>query len=491
MINSAYIGRGINALWRRMNGGLAALGYGAAESTNRRKTPSATLASEDEQLKGKKRNRLISSGRELVRNQSIAGWAIRKHLDFVASFNFQSRTGDDAIDNAIEDYITVRSRRDNADVRGIHPLRRMVRMGEARATLDGDVGFLKLRSGHLQAIESDRWADPPASLRSKGERWFQGVLTDRVGRPRAAGLHDRVGKRLKYARRVRWSSLLWHAAHDTHHRFDVTRGVGPVVAAINDLTDIYAVKELAIAKAKVANMFGLIIYSDSQDGAGSHMTTGDGTDTDGDGDLDQERYTVDFGKGPIKLELDEGDRAEFLEAKQAAQENVAFLNFCIAVALKSLDLPFSLWDESFTNFFGSKAALTLYLLSAGRKRDNVRDLLNDWAAWQLNYGVATGQLRLPRSADLAMITAPGRGFEWIATGLPWFDRVREVGPTLKAIGGGLTTHSREVRELYGVRFEDILAEAQRDQRKARAAGAILTEFKDWFGEPPAVEATAA
>lgn len=464
----------------------SAFGYDAAGDSPRRKAPSATLSSEDEHLKGNKRAKLVGGVRDLVRNFTLCGWMIRKHLDFVSTFNFQARTGDDQLDDLLEQFIARRSLAENADVRGIHPLRRLVRMTEARATIDGDLAWLKLRDGTIQAIEGDRIRDPETKTIAKGERWFQGVRTDAVGKPIEAGIWNRDGSGFVFDRRVAWPSLFWHAAYDTHHRFDVTRGVGPVVSAMDELRDMYEAKTYALAKLKVAQMFGLVIYSDSLDGAGSHAATGEGTDTDGDGALDQERYSVDFGKGPIKLELDAGDKAEFLEAKQAAGETVQFLNFCIAVAMKALDIPLSFYDEAHTNFFGQKTALTLYQQSANRKRENVRDLLNAWSRWQLIRGVGEGELLLPRSMPLdELIAGAGSRWDWIPAGLPWFDRAREVGPALKAIGGGLDTHSRVCRELYGMRFDDLLAEAARDQRLAAAAGVVLPEFSTWAGQAEA------
>lgn len=470
----------VGGFFRRL--GETALGYDAADqSPTRRSAPTTSLVSEDVELTRNKRARLISSGRDLVRNFTVACWMIRKHLDFVASFNFQARTGDDGFDDELESFIRFRSKKENADVRGVHPLRRLVRMSEARATLDGDLAWLKLREGAIQAIEGDRIRDPDRRRRRNLERekWFQGVRTNAAGRPMAVAIHNRAGRGFVFDRVVDWRSIFWHAAYDTTHRFDQTRGVGPVVTAIDELRDLYEAKTYALAKQKVAQMFGLVIYSESLDGAGSHTPLGEGSDPDGDGDIDQERYQVDFGKGPLKLELDGADRAEFLEAKTAAGDTIQFLTFCIAVAMKSLDLPFSMWDEAHTNFFGSKTAITLYLQSAARKRENVRDLLDAWSAWQITRGVAEGELTLPRGLDLATLVGGSR-FEWIPAGLPWFDRTREVKPAIQAIGAGLDTHSRIVRELYGARFEDLIAEAQRDQRLARNSGVALPEFSAWF-----------
>ena len=65
-------------------------------------------------------------------------------------------------------------------------------------------------------------------------------------------------------------------------------------------------------------------------------TTGELTiPADSDGDGEDDRYSVEFGRGPIKLEMEPGDRAEFLESNQPSSEFQAFSELIIGVALMS------------------------------------------------------------------------------------------------------------------------------------------------------------
>ena len=76
-------------------------GYDAVEDKDRRKPPSANTKSEDDLLTPGKRKKLTGATRDIHRNFAIAGWAIRKHLDYVSTFSFQSRTGIEELDNEI------------------------------------------------------------------------------------------------------------------------------------------------------------------------------------------------------------------------------------------------------------------------------------------------------------------------------------------------------------------------------------------------------
>ena len=74
-------------------GSLFSSGYDAIKTSGKRKAASSVLKHEEEQLKHRDRKALVSTGRDLNRNYSVVAWAVRKHLDYVSHFNFQSRTG--------------------------------------------------------------------------------------------------------------------------------------------------------------------------------------------------------------------------------------------------------------------------------------------------------------------------------------------------------------------------------------------------------------
>jgi hypothetical protein len=76
-------------------------GYDPVESKNRRQAPTGRLRSEDKELLPHQRRRLTSASRDIHRNFTIAAWAIRKHLDYVSTFSFQSRTGSADLDGRI------------------------------------------------------------------------------------------------------------------------------------------------------------------------------------------------------------------------------------------------------------------------------------------------------------------------------------------------------------------------------------------------------
>ena len=156
------------------------------------------------------------------------------------------------------------------------------------------------------------------------------------------------------------------------------------------------------------------------------------------------------------LDLNPGDKAEFLESRSPASETTDFLKLIIHVALKALDLPYSFFDESHTNFYGSRGGLIQYLKSCRSKQADLQEFLNEITRWRLGIAVADGELELPRSIEFENLK-----WEWVPDGVPWWDPAKEVAGHSAAIAAGLDNPQRVCRSV-GTDFYDnidLIAEA--------------------------------
>jgi capsid protein len=437
------------------------LGYDATEAKNRRQAPSSILRSEDDELLAEKRRRLVSGVRDIQRNFAVAAWAIRKHLDFVSSFTFDAKTGIDGFDEDLEAFME--SWQDQCDVAGRHPLPRLIRLSEARSVVDGDVLIVKLASGQIQAIEADR-IKSQIGQGGPSREWVHGVRVNPSGRALGYAIHRRWGDRLEYERTVPAANAHLHAYYE---RIDQVRGISPIASGFNTLRDCYEGFDYALAKAKIAAMFGLVLYRDAIDAAAP--VTADSTDQDGPG-CPKPGYEIDFGKGPVMLDLDPGDKAEFLENKTPPTEFQEFSRLMISVALKSIDIPYSFFDESFTNFFGSRAALMLYIKSAKTKQDNLRALLRGLTNWRLRLAVMDGDITLPRGMDVSQIE-----YEWIPDGVPWWDPAKEIAGDIAAIGSTLRSRREIRKERYGDDWFRVVDELAEENEYLAAKGVTPSE----------------
>lgn len=474
-------------LWLPPGTDRQALGYEAATDSARRKKSAGRLLHEDEQLTTSGRAKLNDNARDAMRNFALAGWIVRKHLDFVASHSFQAKTPDRGFNKELEAWVAEVSKPANFDHARRHGRFRFTRMAEARRVVDGDMGLLKIRSGHVQAIEGDRVRNPGFRDVAPGQlpEWRHGVRSKASGEAVAYAIHRRTGSGgFAYERTVAARRMFFYACYEANHRFDATRGVSPLVAGLDQLRDVRENFNYALAKMKVAQLFGLKLTRNGEDAAGN-LTSTETTD----GATTRTEHVIDFGKGPVVLDLDPGEDADFLENKTPAAEFQSFLQACVAVAMKALDLPFSFFDESFTNFFGSRAALLLYLQSAKHKRLDVQELLNAWFSWRFRLAFGRREIVPPRSL------VDGFDYAFVPDGLPWWRPSEEIKADVQAIAAGVKTRGDVTLAHFGRTHADtldILEAEENDIRRRRInvseAPAAETAAAGGSAQPPAIDA---
>jgi capsid protein len=446
--------------------------YDALNPKGRRKAPTADTRVEERHLPDGSRRKLIGGLRELRRNSSLLSWMVRRHLDYVATHTFQSQTGDDVWDDEVERWMREESAADRCDVRGILGLDQFVRLAESSAVIDGDLGvlFIDNDSGRLQGIEADRIKDPVGQVESwsADQQWYGGVRISDVGKPIEYAIHKRVSG---------WSSLVWErnvSAANLHlhaycDRFDQYRGVSPLASAYNEIRDVYEGMSLHLVQAKVAGLFGMKVTRNA-DLAMGQVTGGD----DADGNEDRSTYSVNFGSGPIFLDMDPGDDAEFLSNDNPAANMQDFWRFVTLVALKALDLPYGLFDESAANFFGNKTAWLSYDRSCDVKRARIRMLLDRITRFKMAVAIRDGRLRPPRTGRVDLLSPANKPWAWVPRKMPWWRPLEEVTASLKAIEGGLTTPQRVCAESdQGDWYENIL-EIARAQKFADEQGVAVS-----------------
>ena len=408
--------------------------YDAADSTkNRRKDIAANTRSEDLILDSAKRAKLQANSQDIARNFSIVAWMVRRHLDYVASFQFHARTPDKVFNDLLEAKVAEWSRPYMFDAAGRHSLQRFLRVAESQAVIKGDVGTLKLASGLVQGIESDRIRNQNGQTIDADGTWVHGVKTNDAGRAIAFSICKRQPYGgWQFERTVSASNLILHGYFD---RFDQVRGISPLASALNSLRDVYENFGYALARAKVEQLFGLVTNRAAADSAGEVSNSGtEGTERD--------KFEVNFGFGPIHLDLDIGEDAKFLSSSNPSSQFQAFTTSMLMVCLKSLDIPYSFYDEGHTNFFGSRGAWMHYERSCDPKRQALLELLRRLTVWRIGLMILDGELQLPRG----MTSLGVNDWEWVPTGMPWWDPAKEIRGNLMAIAAGLDTPQRICKE---------------------------------------------
>lgn len=432
-------------------------GYDAVENKGRRRFPTPNSNSEDRELDSYKRRQLVASARDQARNFAIAAWAIRKHLDFVSRFNFDCSSGNDAFDDQFESLMADASEVENFDICARHDRNRWLRIYEARACVDGDILGVMLKSGHLQAVESDRIKSKEAI---DDQKMAHGVSLDKQGRATGYQIWRREPfGYMTFEREIKAENCLFHGYFD---RFDQVRGISPLAPGLNSLQDVYENVNYALIKAKVSQLFGLAF---SRDAETAPAPIGEDAAESAD---DGPRYNVNFGRGPIMLDMEQGDDVKILESSTPSTQFQDFMTAVIQISLKSLDIPYCFYDESHTNFYGSRAAVMLYIESCKTKRDNLRRILQQYKFWKARQFVAEGKLILP--VGMRPETVPG---EWIHAGLPWWDPEKEINASNQEVKSGFNSRRRIRKEKYGDDWFKIIDELAEENEYAEKKGVVL------------------
>jgi capsid protein len=461
-----------------------AFGYEAAVPSPRRRAPSLTLRSEDAELLPGQRTALVSTTRDLPRNFAIAAWAIRKHLDYVAEFVFEPRNENEKLNKRIKELKAWWNKKEQSDAVERHPFWRQIRLAEARATVDGDVGAIKLATGQLQWIEGDRIRNPwglgmfysddygdGPTLKGwpEGSRLINGVVVNRRGKAIGYAVAKRgpFGTQFLPERIVPARNFLLHAYFD---RFDQLRGVSPMASALNDFKDIAESKEFALAKMKIAQLFGIKFKrQDSEELGNATAVEGergeeDIAEAEDEGSTtppyrkEEDGYSVDFGKGNWVLDMDPGDDAEIMESHTPSTEFQQFLASMVQLALKSLDIPHCFYDESESSWSSSRSAWIQYEESAKSKRRNIKDLLDAIELWKMSQWIASGLLELPGKMTLRDLR-----WDYLFVGAPWIDLQKEMAANQTALALRLTSRTRILREQQ-IEFEDVANELEAEEK---------------------------
>ena len=210
---------------------------------------------------------------------------------------------------------------------------------------------------------------------------------------------------------------------------------------------------MALAQSKVAQLFALAIKRNSLHSLQEYEQEEGSTDY---------RGQIDFSRGPVLLDLDPGDEAQFLNSDNPSANWQGFMNLCIAAALKSLDIPFSFYDESHTNYSGSRGAWVMYDTSADTKRKAHREWLDQWVIWRTAMAIASGEFEFPLGFPLERLAG-----QWIARKVPWIDPLNEIQASKAEVECGFNSTVR-VAEAMGLDAYE-LADQEADYRAYREA----------------------
>ena len=454
------------------------LSYDAAKPTTRRKHTTRRIKAEQVVLPAVKRDKVIATAQDQVRNTSLVAWMVRRHLDYVSRFKVQFRHENEGLTKLVNRIFRWHAAPANFDISGRLGREEMFRLFELEKVIAGDAAIIKLENGFLQAVESDliaypkqgsydratkRHANIPPEVVTNVERETGLVMdTQYPGRISQFCICNRLpnGEAVSYDHLEDAVNVIFDAYYT---RFSSqVRGVSPLTTALNSVIDVGESVDYTLAKVKMHALMGMAIMRDADSGLtddspaalpGFDDDDGCGGEGGGDGnDGVQQAYneevlaamgTPAFAPGSLTtLDLEPGEKAELLESKTPSAEFRDFTQLVIRLVLLALDIPYSAYDSSASTFAGLIADQNMYEVSCKWKREKNLWKRQEYSNWLLrriwNDPEDEWNLKqVAQGAGVRSIRELCEMVEWVATGFPWLQKQQEVNGDSLAIGLGL------------------------------------------------------
>lgn len=443
--------------------GLTRLKYRAVERDQMRRPIYVSTKTEDRELTSSDRQTLISDARDSLRNFTLAGFVLRKHLQSISYYRFSAGTPDQNLNTELERRVDRWKNRKNCDAAGRHGFETLLYLIESHRAIDGDVGIARLSNGKIQIIEGDRIRNPVGDTLS--EEWVHGVRVNSYGRALSYAISRRTAAGgFEHERYISASNfdLLGYFT-----RVDQVRGVSLLAPATRMFGQLAEALELALGKIKTEQAIALItqLVGDSALGEDPRSIADRGDEID-------RRARDVFGPGVIHLGLQPGEEAKIFESNSPSQNFQAFVESIIRLVFAAFDVPYSFYDGSAATFFSQKGEFEQYIDSIEKKQAPTIEMLNSWMSdWLLpNWIVdAENPLVLPRGWTCEDVM---QNCGWSGAGLPTWRMLSNAKEMIAAIQAGLISPVEAIRE-YGFEPRKNIEDIAELTRFAADAGVAL------------------
>jgi capsid protein len=406
--------------------------YNAIADKGRRQSPATRVKHEQAVLTSRKRERLLATAQDQIRNHSLVAWMVRKHLDYVSKFHFSFRTENDGLDKLVNRIFKWHGAPRNLDYMGRFGRDEMFRMFELEKVTCGDAGLLKLPDLKIQAIESDEIGCGDNQPANTDNHLIDnsGIVTDAMGVPIGYCLRKRsaTGYGYEYLREADMDELIFDA-YWTRFKSQY-RGVSPLSTAINTVQDLSEAFEFNLIKAKMHAIFGVAVMRKAEDEGGFGGSMGAASETEeaeptaGQSELELNPRSINI------MDLNPGEDIKTIESGTPSSEFIEGSYMFIHLAMLALDIPITCFDSRRSSFSARIADLNEYEVSADSKRTKNRYVRQAYSDWVLETIWNDSQTPWPLrqvAIDAGMgLRDVQEEVEWIPSGAPWLDKYKQI-----------------------------------------------------------------
>lgn len=396
---------------------------------------------EEKVLSHGNRLELLSTLRDLERNNPIAKSIVQVFISNLGNCKYQANGSNDAIneaqDKAFKNYFR------NCEISGFG-MNKVLQHIITDMLLAGEAFVLLTKGGSFQLVPSERIASShdPADRRPNE---IDGIVLNQFGRPtfyRVAQVKDGV---------VDYANGNYIAARDVIHvantnRIGQLRGTPLLAAATKTLEDIHEVQTAYTAKVKTSSALTGFITSNQP-----YSARWDGNEF---GDEPMRSSYKKLYSGSLLL-LEAGESVETIQG--GAVDGVdRFMLSLISFACSSVGITVeNLVGWSNASFSSSKATRAVTNHRFGQIREQIEDIfLRRLCKWRTYKWESTGELALTPEADRESF-----GFRWTTS--PTLDRRQDAQTDAVLIENGLASKST-IFAANGMDYEEELKKMAKD-----------------------------
>jgi capsid protein len=168
----------------------------------------------------------------------------------------------------------------------------------------------------------------------------------------------------------------------------------------------------------------------------------------------------------LKLELEKGEDAKFLESTTPSANWLEFSKELIRLILAAKRIPYSLWDSKGATYSAQRGDFNRYKISCREEQAANKAAYREACEHILSWGFATGDLELPPGVT----DVEDLRFELVPRGTFILDTTKESAAIQQQVAGGHLTNEDACHQLGTGDFYEIQQRLAAEQKFQRSLG---------------------
>lgn len=434
--------------------------YYAGRDTPNRPPASSTYITGDQEFQNtNQRQKVYNQSNDLYKNFSIMQFAINTHLDYICNYKFTARTTNKEFNKTLEKWIAKKSKKEEVDIYRRQSIAEIARMFYLQKIIFGDSFVLKVKNGKLQLIDPQMITK--LSNNCPDDVNYAGVTLDKWGAvdSYAMSIVNKDNVR-EWVRNIPYKYMIVDAYYPNP---TASRGVSPLITALNEAQDQMSLGEYTLIKAKLQSIFGLAIFRDTTIKGNHDFDYTQATNVQANQPLN---YKLQPG---LKLSLNKDDRVDFLESKTPNTTYFEFNKNLIRKMLASIGIPYVLYDSEGSSYSANRLDFYRYQFSVEKDRESFYNTLDQMYDFIIANGVINGELVLPSDIILEDID-----YNYIPKTSFVLDATKETQAVIDKMNKCLISPQSAMLEL-GITddIETVVAQTAYAQNLMREAGVTI------------------